>query len=71
MEDDNQKSGSFQTDNEWISGWEEYQKQGKDAKVMYMVGDRFMVTVSASNQSSTDLCKSVGKSIDLNKLAGL
>lgn len=71
MEDDDQKSGSFQTGNEWISGWEEYQKKGKDAKVMYMVGDRFMVTVSASNQSSTDFCKSVGKSIDLKKLAGL
>jgi hypothetical protein len=71
MEDDNQKSGTFQTGNERISGWEEYQKQGKDAKVMYMVGDRFMVTVSATNQSSTEFCKSIGKSIDLAKLAGL
>ncbi|MFC0184220.1 hypothetical protein SAMN04515674_102250 [Pseudarcicella hirudinis] len=52
-------------------GWEDFKKKEKRASVVVTINERFLVTVEASNQTSTDLVKDVANSLDLKKLADL
>jgi len=71
VEDDRSMSATFNTDNEFVNGYEEFDKVNKDATVTYGVGGRFLVSIRASKQESTSFVKSVGSSMKLDKLAAM
>jgi len=62
---------TFSTDNEMINGYEKFDKKGNDVTVMYGIGGRFLLNISANQQSSTDWAKSVAGKMNLDKLADM
>jgi len=67
IEDDEQKANGVKLDN-GITGWEVYRKIDRESSVMLGLGYRFILTVEATNQESTEFVKSVVKSMDMDKL---
>lgn len=65
-----EKADGIKLDNN-VGGWEDYKKNNKEAIITLGVGSRFLVSVDASNQTDTEFAKSIAKSIDLSKLAGM
>ncbi|TAL67574.1 MAG: hypothetical protein EPN82_14060 [Bacteroidetes bacterium] len=65
------KEMTFNTGYDNVAGYEVLDKTGKRATVNYGIAWRFFLTVEASNQTSTDLVKSVANSIDIKKLSGM
>lgn len=62
---------TIKQDNEFVAGFEEYSKSGKNAKLSYAIGERFILTIEESNASSGDFVKQVAKLIDIKKLSAL
>jgi hypothetical protein len=65
-ENDNSKSGVITLDGH--KGWEEYQKNSKEAKVLLAINERFFIEARAENQTDTEFLKSVVQSLDLGEL---
>lgn len=49
-------------------GFEDYNKNSKSAKVTYVLGDRFLLTVEADNAPGTDFVKDIAASMPLKEL---
>jgi hypothetical protein len=64
-------SGTFETDNEFINGFEKFQKKQGRVNVTYGLGGRFLLTIQASDQESTDWVKSLAASMKLDDLAAM
>ncbi len=71
VDNDQSMSATFNTDNEFVNGYEEFDKVNKDATVTYGVGGRFLVSIRATKQESTNFVKSVASSMKLDKLAAM
>lgn len=69
MEDDNQRMQGVDLGIKDVKGWEILQKKEKTASVFLGVGERFLVTVEASNQDDSDFVQSVAKELALSELA--
>ncbi|MEZ5198275.1 MAG: hypothetical protein R2764_18370 [Bacteroidales bacterium] len=68
FEDDESIAKSVQWE-EKIVGWEEYRKIDKEAKLALGIGNRFFLSIEASEQSNMDLVKSIAKKMDLTGLS--
>ena len=64
-------SGTFDTDNEFINGFEKFQKKQGRVNLTYGLGGRFLLTIEASDQESTDWAKSLAASMNLDALAAM
>jgi hypothetical protein len=51
QEDDHHKAGSVKVDLPYTAGWEEFNKDSKDAKFTAVTRYRYMITVEARNQT--------------------
>lgn len=71
VENDSELSKTFQTDDALINGFESLKKSSKTATVIYALGGRFLLEVTATGQSSLELTRSIAASVDLKKLAAL
>lgn len=71
FEDDNSKAGSVSLKGGKIKGWEVFDKQQKNANLTLIVGNRFLVNLTADNQKNTEFVKSTAESMDLNALIKL
>jgi hypothetical protein len=54
-----------------IAGWEEFNKVDNEATLVLGIGDRFLLTIEAENQSGIDFVKSVAKDMDLEELSDI
>jgi hypothetical protein len=68
FEDDESIAKSVQWE-ENIVGWEEYRKIDKEAKLALGIGNRFFLSIEASEQSNLDLVNSIAKRMDLTSLS--
>ena len=71
VENQNEISGTFDTGNELVKGFENYKKKGREATATYGIAGRFLLVLSATDQESTDFVRSVAKSMPLKKLASM
>lgn len=69
VEDNHSTTKSFDPGIEYSGGWEQYMKDEKKAEVHYILADRFLVSISAANQSDTKLVKDIASSMALKELA--
>lgn len=69
VENDTEVSRTFQTDDPLINGFESLKKASKEVTVIYSLGGRFVLEVTATNQSSLETARSIAASVDLKKLA--
>ena len=69
QDNNRERSGTFQTDNELINGYEKFNKRDSSATVTYGIGGRFLLTINARKQAGTEFAKSVAESMKLDKLA--
>ncbi len=68
-ENNHQMVRSFDPGFEYSGGWEEYDKDNKTAKVHYVLGDRFLITVEAANKPDTKFVKDIASSMPMKELA--
>lgn len=68
FEDDESIAKSVQWEDN-IVGWEEYRKIDKEAKLALGIGDRFFLSIEASEQTDMTLVNSIAKKIDLTSLS--
>ena len=66
-----EKSGTFQTDNEFINGYEKFNKRDSSVSVTYGLGGRFLLTINARKQADTEFAKNVAESMKLDELADM
>lgn len=71
VDNSEETSGTFQTDNPLISGHQTYSKTGHNATVLFGIAGRFWLEIEATNQSSSDWARSIGEKMNLSKLAGM
>lgn len=69
METNDQIQRTFDPGFDGSAGFEEYNKNSRSAKVIYVLGDRFLLTVEADNAPGTDFVKTVAGSMPLKELA--
>lgn len=50
------------------TGYEEFQKEDKEAKVTLRVADRFLIQISADHQKNTDFVKTIAQSMNIQQL---
>ena len=59
---------------EWsdsIAGWEEFNKVDNEATLVLGIGDRFLLTIEADDQSGVSFIKSIAKDMDIEDLSDL
>ena len=61
--------GTFQTDNEDINGYEEFNKKSGRVNLTYGVGGRFLLTIKADKQESSEWAKDLAEGMELDELA--
>ncbi|MDH5384350.1 MAG: hypothetical protein OEY18_06550, partial [Candidatus Aminicenantes bacterium] len=52
-------------------GVEQYEYEDKDAQILILIGDRFIVTLEGDNFENTSELKSIAESLDLDGIAKL
>ncbi len=62
---------TWNTGIEYVWGFEKYSKNSKQASLTMVIGWRFMIEITANNQSGTDLVKSIANSMKLKELSQL
>jgi hypothetical protein len=62
---------TFETGNPLVGGHERYDKRNKEATVTYGVGGRFLLSISAEDQSSTEQVRKIASSMNLDKMSKL
>lgn len=68
VESDEMVAGMVQFDDH-IAGWEELDKENREASLVLGIGHRFLLTIEASEQDDTDLVKKIARSMNLDDLA--
>ncbi len=71
VETEKEISRTFQTDDVLINGFENLKTETKNASVMYALGGRFVLEVTATNQTSLETARSIAAAVDLKKLAAM
>jgi hypothetical protein len=69
MENDKEKSGSFDTGMKYVKGFEQMYKKDNNATVTYAIADRFMLTIKSDGSNDVDMLKNVAKSMNLAELS--
>ena len=69
IENDREKTGSFNTGMEGVKGYERVFKTENRAEVTYAVVDRFLITIKARGSNNGEELKSIAKSMKLSELA--
>lgn len=70
QENDESMEKTFNTGIDDTYAVEKYYKKGtNDAELTYALGYRFILTIHASKQKSTDFAKSIAQKMDLNKIS--
>jgi len=60
---------TVKTNIENVYAYEKFQKDSKNASIMYVLGYRFILNIEGNNVENFDLVKNVANKIDLKKLA--
>ena len=69
MENDSEKSGSFDSGMKLVKGYEQVFKKDNNATVTYAIADRFMLTIKSRGSNDADVLKSIAKSMNLAELS--
>jgi hypothetical protein len=69
LENDREKSGSFETGMKDVKGYEQVYKDGSKASVTYAIADRFILTVKSRGSSDVDMLKRIVKTMRIEELA--
>ena len=69
MENDSEKSGSFDTGMKLVKGYEQVFKKDNNATVTYAIADRFMLTIKSRGSNDADVLKAIAKSMNLAELS--
>ena len=71
MENDSEKSGSFDTGMKLVKGYEQVFKKDNNATVTYAIADRFMLTIKSRGSNDADVLKSIAKISALRFLSNI
>lgn len=71
VDNNEETSGTFQTDNAFVNGHEKYSKTGHDVTVVYGIAGRFWVEINSTQQTSSAWSRGIGNSMNLSKLASM
>lgn len=69
MENDSEKSGSFNTGMKWVKGFEQVFKKDNDATVTYSIADRFILTIKSQGSNDAEALKNIAKKMNLTDLS--
>jgi len=69
MENDAEKSGSFDTGMKLVKGYEQVFKKDNNATVTYAIADRFLLTIKSQGSNDVELLKNIAKSMNLGELS--
>ena len=69
VENDQEKSGSFDTGIEGVRGYEQVSKTEQRAELMYAIADRFFLTIKSNGSNDAEALKRIAKSMKLSELA--
>ena len=69
VENDQEKSGSFETGINGVRGYETISKTDQRAEVMYAIADRYMLTLKLNGSNDADVLKKIAKGMKLDELA--
>lgn len=69
MENDREKSGTFETGIPDVKGYERIYKTEDKAEVNYAIADRFILTIKARGSNDAEALKNIAKSMRLSELA--
>jgi len=69
VENDQEKSGTFDTGIEGVRGYEQVSKTEQRAELMYAIADRFFLTIKSNGSNDADALKRIAKSMKLSELA--
>jgi predicted ribosome quality control (RQC) complex YloA/Tae2 family protein len=69
MENDQEKSGSFETGMSAVKGYERISKKEDEADVTYAIADRFILTIKSRGSNDVELLKNIAKKMNLSELA--
>jgi hypothetical protein len=70
VENDREKSGTFQTGINEVAGYEKVYKTEQNAELIYAIADRFILNLKLNGSNDIDLLKGIAKSMKLSELAG-
>lgn len=71
IDNNEETSGTFQTDNPLVNGHETYSKSGHDVTVVYGIAGRFWLEIKSTQQTSSAWSRSIGNKMNLSKLASM
>jgi hypothetical protein len=69
VENDQEKSGTFDTGVDGVRGYEQVSKTEQRAELMYAIADRFFLTIKSNGSNDADALKRIAKSMKLSELA--
>lgn len=69
MENDQEKSGTFETGMNAVKGYERISKNENEADVTYAIADRFLLTIKSRGSNDVDVLKNIAKGMKLSELA--
>ena len=64
-------SGTFETENQFVNGFEKFQKKQGRVTITYGLGGRFLMTINATDQESTQWVRDLAASMSLDDLAAM
>lgn len=69
MENDQEKSGTFETGMNAVKGYERISKNENEADVTYAIADRFLLTIKSRGSNDVEVLKNIAKGMKLSELA--
>lgn len=69
VENDSEKSGTFETGITGVKGYEQVYKKDNRADVTYTIANRFILTLHLNGSNDVEALKSIAKSMSLSELA--
>ncbi|MBX9785685.1 MAG: hypothetical protein K2X48_20565 [Chitinophagaceae bacterium] len=69
VENDNEKSGAFETGISGVKGYEHMYKKDKRAELTYTIANRFILTLNLNGSNDIEELKNIAKSMNLGELA--
>jgi hypothetical protein len=69
VENDNEKSGTFETGIKGVKGYEQMYKKDNRADVTYAIANRFILTLHLNGSNDVEALKNIAKSMNLAELA--
>jgi hypothetical protein len=69
VENDREKSGTFDPGISGVRGYEQMYKERKEANVTYAIANRFVLTIRSDGSNDIEELKAIAKSMNLSELA--